>query len=213
MMIYRGETLVGLLISMTLSAFLILIAVQFYVYVQHTNLQVMQRLELQAELQSILQIIAKDLRRTGFDLPYSEPEKIKFDHFSKESPNSCVIFTYGLGESDKTKLKKQNTEEDTKVVLGYRLYNQRLEAIPQAKKTNTERNEKTLVEGCSLRLGWEQLIDSDKFAVSQLQFKWLVEKKGIEIYLKGYLKQQKSLFYETSIILPIMNEVMWDENL
>lgn len=211
-MIYRGQTLVNLLVSMALSAFLLLVIMQFYIYIQKQNQNQLLQLELQSELQNVLQIIGKDIRRAGFNIQDPKYRVVQLSEYSSEKRNSCILFSYGIDNEDK---KAKKGSEDNKLVVGYRLHEKRIEAIPHPdnKKSNVAHNEKILFSGCSLRLGWEQLIDSHRFEVTYLNFHWLIENKGLEIQLKGQLKEHKSISYETSIVVPIMNEVLWHERL
>ncbi|HHF3712845.1 TPA: hypothetical protein ACPOH7_001488, partial [Haemophilus influenzae] len=62
----KGQTLLALMISLALSSLLLLSISHFYVQIQTQNQQMLLHLKLQAELQRILQLIGKDLRRLGF---------------------------------------------------------------------------------------------------------------------------------------------------
>ena len=62
----RGQTLVALMISVALSSFLLLVIMQFYSQHQQQNREMLLRLQLQTELQRVIQLIGKDLTRSGF---------------------------------------------------------------------------------------------------------------------------------------------------
>ena len=54
------------MISLGLSALLLLLVAQFYAQTQQQNPRLMLQLKLQADLQRTSQLIGKDLRRVGF---------------------------------------------------------------------------------------------------------------------------------------------------
>ncbi|VEH67476.1 membrane protein [Rodentibacter pneumotropicus] len=62
----KGQTLLALMISLAISAALLLLISRFYTNIQVQNQQIFLRLKLQAELQRTIQLIGKDLRRAGF---------------------------------------------------------------------------------------------------------------------------------------------------
>ena len=106
----KGETLVGLLISLGLSALLLLLVAQFYAQTQQQNQRLMLQLKLQAELQRTIQLIGKDLRRVGFraanqkliedNLALFELDEkgtaITIAQADNAPLNSCVLFFYDL---------------------------------------------------------------------------------------------------------------------
>ena len=65
-MLLRGQTLIGLVVSITLSSFMLLMIISFYQWTQRQNSEILQHLQLQSELQRVIQLIGKDLRRAGF---------------------------------------------------------------------------------------------------------------------------------------------------
>ena len=54
--------------------------------------------------------------------------------------------------------------------------------------------------------GWADLLDNNEYEIIRLQFNWLIEGKGLEIKLKGNLKQTPNISYETSLVVALWNQ-------
>lgn len=52
----------------------------------------------------------------------------------------------------------------------------------------------------------DRFIDEKEFEISQLRFDWLKAGKGIEIKLAGNLATHKHIQYETSLVVPLLNQ-------
>ena len=59
---------------------------------------------------------------------------------------------------------------------------------------------------CNAGGGWTDLLDEKEFEISQLRFDWLKAGKGIEIKLAGHLAAYKHIQYETSLVVPLLNQ-------
>ena len=59
---------------------------------------------------------------------------------------------------------------------------------------------------CNAGGGWTDLLDEKEFEISQLRFDWLKAGKGIEIKLAGNLTTHKHIQYETSLVVPLLNQ-------
>lgn len=59
---------------------------------------------------------------------------------------------------------------------------------------------------CNAGGGWTDLLDEKEFEISQLRFDWLKAGKGIEIKLTGHLAAYKHIQYETSLVVPLLNQ-------
>jgi len=59
---------------------------------------------------------------------------------------------------------------------------------------------------CNAGGGWTDLLDNNEYEVTTLQFNWLIEGKGLEIKLKGNLKQTPNISYETSLVVALWNQ-------
>lgn len=150
-MLLRGQTLIGLVVSITLSSFMLLMIISFYQWTQRQNSEILQHLQLQSELQRVIQLIGKDLRRAGFR---ALSDKVSADNvflfeqaenqtgltlFQTDShnANSCVLFFYDLDMNGciGTKFKngicamnsKNATQEIERELFGYRVSNNMLE--------------------------------------------------------------------------------------
>ncbi|SPY33575.1 membrane protein [Pasteurella canis] len=83
-MLYRGYTLFSLLLSLSLSSFLLLIFISFYVHSQRQNQPLFLQLQLQSELQHVARLIAKDIRRAGFRAFSTKIQQTNFSLFEQE---------------------------------------------------------------------------------------------------------------------------------
>ena len=101
-----GQSLVSLMLSISLSSFLLLVILQFYGQHQQQNREMLLRLQLQTELQRVIQLIGKDLARAGFravsdkltkdnlslfEQP-NQPSAMTIAQMNAEKNNSCVVF-------------------------------------------------------------------------------------------------------------------------
>ncbi|MDU8924069.1 hypothetical protein RYD26_03945 [Pasteurellaceae bacterium LIM206] len=235
-MIYRGQTLFSLLLTIGLTALLGTVMMKFFSTVQQHNQRLFLRLKLQAELQRVLHLIAKDVRRTGFRAvgekvitdnlglfeQESFPKSIRLGQVNGEPPNSCVLFFYDLNKSgclgNNIKngycvLNGKNQTNDIKDELfGYRLNKKRIE-VRSGYKGNF--NQRCSVQDCQRYLqpeecnstGWNKLLDDTEFDVTRFRFTWLVEKRGLELQLTGNLKSFSDITYTSSAIIPLFNEM------
>lgn len=113
MKLYRGQTLVSLILAMALSTVLLFIFVRFFTQVETTNYVQLSTLALQRNLETRLDQIAKDIRRSGFQAINSHLINSNISYFqqnnqwkalqinaaSGEMPQSCILFFYDLDQS------------------------------------------------------------------------------------------------------------------
>ena len=93
---HSGQSLVSLMLSVSLSSFLLLVILQFYSQHQQQNQEILLRLQLQTELQRVVQLMGKDLARTGFR---AVSEKLTKDNLSLfEQPNQPSAIYYRSNE-------------------------------------------------------------------------------------------------------------------
>ena len=234
MKLYSGQTLMGLLISITISSFLLIVISKFYVFSQTESLQWQQRLQLQNELQRILQLISKDIRRAGARSLNPKLQQHNFSLFllngqqawniaqdNGETKNSCAVFLYDLngdgcignrftGHSC-IKNNRNNTAEISTELFGYRLSQKTIKTRTlHKKKTNDhcvqQDCEKYLqAEACSTG-SWTDLLDSQQYAVKKLEFTPIENGKGIKIELAGFIRNKPEISYEASSIIPLLNQ-------
>ena len=232
MSLYRGQTLVGLMISLSLSSFLLLAVIKFYTFNQQQNQTLLLHLKLQAELQRTIQLIGKDLRRSGFRASVDKLENSNFSLFApqqswaigqkqNESTNSCILFLYDLnangcvGETytgGRCAYKGKNSAHKIeKELFGYRLNRQALETRLMYKSSINERCDQT---GCAQYLqpsacdngNWTSLLDQQEYEISQLEFIPIVDKRAIQVRLQGNLVGHKQIQYSSEILVPLLNQ-------
>ena len=232
----KGETLVSLLISLGLSALLLLLVAQFYAQTQQQNQRLMLQLKLQAELQRTIQLIGKDLRRVGFraaNQKLIEDNLALFELDEKGTAitiaqadnvplNSCVLFFYDLNTNGCIGEKytkntcvngvKNVAKNIEKELFGYKLNGNMIETKQTYKNAvnadcrSTECQRALTQSTCNAGGGWTDLLDEKEFEISQLRFDWLKAGKGIEIKLAGNLTTHKHIQYETSLVVPLLNQ-------
>ena len=232
----KGETLVSLLISLGLSALLLLLVAQFYAQTQQQNQRLMLQLKLQAELQRTIQLIGKDLRRVGFraanqkliedNLALFELDEkgtaITIAQADNAPPNSCVLFFYDLNSNGCIGEKytkntcvngvKNVAKNIEKELFGYKLNGKMIETKQTYKNAvnadcRSAECQRALTQStCNAGGGWTDLLDEKEFEISQLRFDWLKAGKGIEIKLAGHLATHKHIQYETSLVVPLLNQ-------
>ncbi|MDO5055653.1 hypothetical protein ACFSAV_08210 [Pasteurella oralis] len=231
-MLYRGQTLLSLLLSLSLSSFLLFVFVTFYVHSQRQNQYLFLHLQLQSELQRVIRLIAKDIRRAGFRAFSAKTQQTNFSLFeqahsslqlfsiNEQNEQDCVLFFYDLdtngclGEKFKGKScvvgEHNNTTHVERELFGYRLNQGMIETRLTYKSAV---NSHCKLEECQTFLqksactsgGWVDLLDKKEYVIRHLRFHWVANKRGIEMYLAGYMQSQPTIFYETSAVIPLLN--------
>ncbi len=232
-MLFRGYTLLSLMISLSLSSLLLLVAIAFYVDVQRQNRAIHFQMQLQTELERVIQLMGKDIRRAGFRAPPETTNKVNFSLFESETQASlqlfsihggnvsdCILFFYDLDMNgclggkfkEKTCIKdgRNNTSHPERELFGYRLNNGMLETRLTYKSAVNSRCKlaecRTYLQQSACHSGgWVDLLDDQEYIISDLSFHWLMGKPALEIYLKGYLKKQPHFQYETTMVVPLLN--------
>lgn len=232
----KGQTLLSLMIALSLSAILLLTIARFYAQTQGQNRQLLTRLKLQSELQRTIQLIGKDLRRAGFRALNGKLIESNLGLFELDAQgtaifitaannapaNSCVLFFYDLnangciGEkyTKNTCLNGiQNVAKSIeKELFGYKLENKMIKT-KSTYKTAVDANcqstdcQKPLQQpACNAGGGWTDLLDDSEFEITRLHFQPIAAGKGIEIQLAGNLKGEPMINYETTLIVPLWNQ-------
>lgn len=232
MKLYRGQTLLGLIIALSLSSFLLLVVIKFYLYHQQQNQQWYRQLSLQTEFQRILRLIANDIRRAGFRAGNSQLQQDNFHLFEQdgrswniaqktnEIPNSCILFMYDLNGNgclgttftgnSCVKGDKNNTNKIEEELFGYRLYNNMIQTRLGYRNAVIQ---KCSAPTCASYLsnvacdstGWGNLLESESYTITYFHFQSLANHQALQISLAGYAKQDKKQIYEASIIVPLLN--------
>ncbi|WP_207761611.1 PulJ/GspJ family protein [Caviibacterium pharyngocola] len=231
---YRGQTLLALMLSVSLSAFLLWIIITFYGQSIRQNDNLMLRLHLQNELQRAVQLIGKDLRRAGFR---GVSDKLNLDNLAlfeqengaalviaqadAEAKNSCVLFFYDLdgtgciGTTYKGGIcvdadGQNNAKEIERELFGYRLNKKMLETrltyknSVNASCTQAQCRSYLQQPACNSG-GWVDLFDENEIEITRLEFISIQDLQGVEVKLAGNLKKRADIRYETEIIVPLMN--------
>ena len=235
MKIYKGYSLLGIMVAISLSSLLLWVIVDFYIQHQRQHIVLFRQLALQQNIERLLQTMKKDIRRSGFMGKSNKVEENNMAFFlnqvqhqpfviaekNGELKKSCFIFTYdldesgcigGLPKSHKSCIyhNRNNTKFIQKELFGYRLNKGVVE-------TRVLR-EKQIKENCSQvecqkyvspwacnHKGWHKFLDDYAVDISQLKFKWVKRNQLLEVELKGRLKQYKNITYETKAIIPLFN--------
>ena len=233
MAIYKGQTLFGLLVSISISVLLLLVISRFYVFQQKQEQELILRLELQNEIQRVVQLIAKDLRRAGARKLVEGIERDNFFLFKtldnkfwnlgkdrNELDSSCIVFLYDfdgngcVGDGSPRECVKDGKNTVGKIgknLFGYKLSNNTIKTrvlYIQRRENDCDINscKKFLEESSCSSGGWTELLDSEIYGVSYLKFYTISNNDGIEISLKGYLLNKPSIMYETSAIVSFLNK-------
>ena len=99
-----------------------------------------------------------------------------------------------------------------KELFGYKLNGKMIETKQTYKNAvnadcRSEECQRALTQStCNAGGGWTDLLDEKEFEISQLRFDWLKAGKGIEIKLAGNLATHKHIQYETSLVVPLLNQ-------
>ncbi|WP_439328452.1 hypothetical protein [Lonepinella sp. BR2357] len=239
---YKGQSLLGLMLSLALSSLLLWVMVQFYTDSQRQNQHMLWQLQLQTELQRALQTMAKDLRRAGFRALSAKVTQENFSLFELDEmgtsvgiypmtgesavKNNCVLFFYDLdgngclGSTAKQCAKNEQnaTSEVGRELLGYRKNGLILESRTYGNKANTKCKKAEcqgyLQQKACQDLGWSKMLDEDQYEVTDFQLTWLEntkQYKGLRLYLAGRLKQYPAIQYESSVVIPLLNQPLTQE--
>ncbi|MDG6897355.1 hypothetical protein A6A19_04950 [Actinobacillus delphinicola] len=112
-MLYRGQTLLSLMVAMALSIILLFVLIEFFTQIQYQNTQQFSYLYLQKTLESRLDQMVRDIRRAGFQAPNDHVIASNFSYFQQaniwkvlrinsglgETEQSCILFFYDLDQS------------------------------------------------------------------------------------------------------------------
>ncbi|OOF37554.1 PulJ/GspJ family protein [Rodentibacter heidelbergensis] len=232
----KGQTLLALMISLAISSALLLGVSRFYTHIQVQNQQMLLKLKLQSELQRIIQLIGKDLRRAGFralntkliesNVRLFELDKkgtaILISQADHAPQKSCVLFFYDLnangciGEkfTKNTCLKGESNvaKNIEKELFGYKLNHKMIETKQTYKNAINAKCQSTACQkalqqsACNAGGGWTDLVDENEYEISHLQFNFIAEGKGIAIQLAGNLKAHPIIQYETEMVVALWNQ-------
>ena len=224
----KGQSLLGFMLALSLSAFLLLVISHFTSRLLGQHTQLSQRLILQQELQRALRLIGKDLQRSGFRALPKNAKESNLPLFNLDEQqhyvlleDNCILFFYDrqqdgcVGEASATGCVsgKRNVARNTGADLhGYRLHKQMLqiktsgkESIDDCTKTSCQRFLDPQI--CTGTGYWYSLFDETQISVTDFSAKFLANKRAVQLYLKGQLQSQ---IYETQIVVPLFN--LWEHS-
>ena len=103
------------------------------------------------------------------------------------------------------------TQEIERELFGYRLNNKMAETRLTYKNSVNQHCEQAecrryLQEQACTGGGWTDLLDSQEYEITLLEFIWLNGNKGVEVRLAGNLRTNPNIAYETSAVTPLLNE-------
>lgn len=233
--LYRGQSLLALMVSLALSSFLLLVIISFYSNSQQQNHRLFLQLRLQNELQRTLQLIGKDLRRAGFralaekltqtneHLFEQDPlgKSLVITHADQEAEQSCVLFFYDLdasgciGSTYKSGSCVTDGHNTAKTIerelFGYRLSKGMIETRATYKSAVDEactqaQCQSYLHQPACNSGGWTDLLDANDIQITQFSLNWLIENSLLEVKLQGKLKRYAQIHYATSLVVPLPNQ-------
>ncbi|MGV6988859.1 prepilin-type N-terminal cleavage/methylation domain-containing protein [Testudinibacter sp. P80/BLE/0925] len=233
-----GFTLLELMIAAAVGSFLLLLIVGFFSRASVFNRELLLRLQLQQEVQKVLQLMAKDISRSGFaylDQRIEQTNLALFNHAdgssttitaaNRESANSCLLFWYDLDHSGcvggnhgrQCQVAGQNRTLDIqKELLGYRLKSKMVETRAMYKSGTIQQCEREQCHaylaknGCDTR-GWADLLDSDIYQVSRLHFSWLAQRRGVLVQIQANYKREPHIQYQSAVVIALHNRLLAGE--
>ncbi|MGR3808672.1 prepilin-type N-terminal cleavage/methylation domain-containing protein [Pasteurella testudinis] len=232
---YRnGFGLLELMVATAIGSFLLLVIVAFFTQALSQNRELLLRLQLQQEIQKVLQLMAKDIARSGFYHFHQQVEQSNVDlfnhadgaassitHANREPENSCLLFWYDLDHSgcigsnhgaQCQRDERNNTQDIQKELFGYRLKSKMIETRAMYKNGTIQQCDAAQCHayiadgGCDTR-GWTDLLDSDTYQITRLHFSWLANGKGVLAEIEGSYKKQSEIRYQSAVVIPIVNRL------
>lgn len=228
-----GVTLPEILIVLTISSLLILVLSNWVITLYRQQQQQQQLLQLQQMSQSALQMMSKDLRRSGYRRPRLDHNFALFQvqnrsltlNLAKQDYYQCVLFFYDLNldgcigsapnQNQSCVVDGINNSKDIQLELfGYRFQAGNLERLAMFSGENQFIANRCNTKTCQLHLlnpscesrGWTKFFDP-KFVVKHFAFRWLADQQGVAIELTLALAENPQLGYAATAIVPLINEV------
>lgn len=233
-----GQTLLSLMLSLALSSFLLIAILAFYNHIQKQNNEIYSRLFLQSEIERVLQLLKKDLRRAGFRASVEKLQTSNLAFFEQdeegtsvtitqklgEAENSCILFFYDLDQSGcigSTYTKgicaqqgRNLVKEIERELFGYRLHKKMIETRLTYKNAveqncSQEQCRSYIQQSACEKGGWVDLLDSKKIEISHFSFEWLKPGNMVETRVTGYLVAQPHIQYRSHVVIPLLNQKEW----
>lgn len=224
-----GVTLPELLVTLAIACLLMMILSNWVLYLYRQQEQRQQQLQLQQAVHSALQLMSKDLRRSGYHFPKSQHNLSLFQwqkrsltlNLPKQDYYQCAMFFYDLNKDGCignqnsntacTMGAQNNSQNIQKELFGYRLAAGNLEMLFMFAGTI---NENCTTANCQRHInnpscyskGWSKFFDQ-RYMVRELSFRWLAEQRGLSISLTVSLRSEPTLSYQATALVPLLNEV------
>lgn len=231
----HGFSLLELMVAAAIGSFLLLLIVSFFTQAANANRELLLRLQLQHETHKVLQLMAKDISRSGFVYRHagiSAPNHVLFNHAdgsattitaaNREAGASCLLFWYDLdhsgclGSNHGSQCREGQTNitgEIQKELFGYRLKSKMIETRAMYKSGTVQQCEQAVCHaylsenGCDTR-GWVDLLDSDTYQISRLHFSWLAQRQGVLVELEAAYKKQPQIRYQSAVVIALHNRLL-----
>ncbi|WP_052122454.1 hypothetical protein [Chelonobacter oris] len=230
-----GVSLFEVMAAGTIGAFLLLVIITFFTQAATANRELLLRLQLQQEVHKVLQLLEKDISRSGFayfDGRIEQSNQALFNHAdggsttitaaNREAANSCLLFWYDLdhsgclGSNHGAQCRENQvnaTGEIQKELFGYRLKSKMVETRVMYKSGTVQQCEQAqchayLAEnGCDTR-GWADLLDSEVYRVDRLQFSWLAQRHGVSVEIEAAYKKYPQIRYQSVVVIALHNRLL-----
>ncbi|MBE2898319.1 prepilin-type N-terminal cleavage/methylation domain-containing protein [Pasteurellaceae bacterium 20609_3] len=231
----RGFSLIEVMVSVAISSALMLLLVSFFTRTLNAQQLANKRLQLQSEIHRVLNLMAKDIARSGYaafeQVSVSNADFISGDatrsgvitQANRAPDNSCFLFWYDLDQSgcigtrhDKlcTQGGRNRTLEIQTELLGYRLNSKMVETRIMYKRgtqqncTSAQCQEYLSRAGCNTK-GWGDLMDSATYQITRLNFAWLVPNRALRVEIAGRYKAKRwrHITYQSAVVIPIENQL------
>ena len=99
------QSLVSLMLSISLSSFLFLVILQFYCQHQQQNQEMLLRRQLQTELQRVIQFLGKDLARAGIRSASQNLAHDNLSFFEQPTPPSAIPIAQMATETTNSRIR------------------------------------------------------------------------------------------------------------
>ncbi|MBE2896301.1 prepilin-type N-terminal cleavage/methylation domain-containing protein [Pasteurellaceae bacterium HPA106] len=231
----RGFSLLEMMVSVAIGSALLLLMVRFFTQTLNTQQASHKRLQLQSEIHRVLNLMAKDIARSG----YIAQEQVRVSNaalFSRDatssgvitqaqraSENSCFLFWYDVDQSGCIGSRhdsicaqggRNRTLDIQTELLGYRLNSQMVETRIMYKRGTQQQCRASECQayladsGCDTK-GWGDLMDSATYQITALNFTWLVVNKALRVDIAGRYKAKRwrHIHYQSAVVIPIENQL------
>lgn len=140
---FRGQTLLSLMVALAISCTLLFTVFHFFQFTHLGSYQHIAYLSLQQEVEGLLQLMEKDLRRTGFRGVQKHLSQTNWDYFTPsndeqalsigqkqgEMLQSCVVFFYDLDHSGCVGGKNRPTGESERYLSCVKNYRNTMQNV------------------------------------------------------------------------------------